>query len=71
MYAEGLGVTKDARVAMSWYEKAGAQGNADAQHSIGRLINQGSSNERKRGTYRSERKTSKRKTGIRETRKER
>ena len=41
MYAEGLGVTKDARVAMSWYEKAGAQGNADAQHSIGRLINQG------------------------------
>ena len=40
MYADGLGVTKDVKVAMSWYEKAGAQGNADAQHSIMRLINE-------------------------------
>lgn len=36
-YAKGLGIGKDPKQALAWYEKAADQGNADAQLALGNL----------------------------------
>ena len=41
MYYQGLGVEKDYLKAMEWYQKAAAQGNANAQNNIGVLYENG------------------------------
>ncbi len=35
MYADGIGVAQDAKEAVRWYRQAAAQGNAEAQLSLG------------------------------------
>lgn len=37
-YAKGLGVEKNPKEAVAWYEKAADQGNADAQLALGNLL---------------------------------
>jgi len=37
-YAKGLGVGKDLKEAVAWYQKAAEQGNADAQLALGSLL---------------------------------
>jgi S1-C subfamily serine protease len=41
MYSEGKGVPKDAAKAVEWYQKAAAQGDDGAQHSLGRMYSEG------------------------------
>ena len=41
MYANGLGVTPDARKAAHWYREAAAQGDPDAQVNYGRVLEEG------------------------------
>lgn len=41
LYAKGLGVRQDYKIAREWYEKAATQGGADAQFNLGFLYLKG------------------------------
>ena len=41
LYARGVGVPQDFKMAAKWFRKSAEQGNADAQYSLGAMFDQG------------------------------